>query len=87
MDLSALNEIKIDLDTVSSHVHKYRRQIKPDNPVKISIFVPQKYVKGFSYLYKSILSDDLFKIEILETLPECAEYLLVDKKLLEDAVK
>jgi len=87
VDLSALNEIKIDLDTVSSHVHKYRRQIKPDNPVKISLFVPQKYVKGFSYLYKSMLSDDLFKIEILETLPECAEYLLVDKKLLEDAVK
>jgi len=34
-----------------------------------------------------MLGDDLFKIEILETLPECAEYLLVDKKLLEGAVK
>lgn len=53
----------------------------------LSGFVPQKYVKGFSYLYKSMLSDDLFKIEILETLPECAEYLSVDKKLLEDEVK
>jgi hypothetical protein len=86
-DFSKLKEIEIDLDTVSSHVHEYRRQIKPDNPVKISLFIPQKYIKGFSYLYKSMLSDDLFKIEILESLDECAEYLSVDKKLLENAVK
>ena len=65
VDLSSLKEIEIDLDTVSSYVHEYRRQIKPDNPVKISLFVPQKYIIGFSYLYKSILSDDLFKLEIL----------------------
>jgi len=87
VDLSALKEIKIDLDTVSAHVHQYRRQIKPDNPVKISLFVPQKYVKGFSYLYKSMLSDDLFKLEILESLDKCAEYLSVDKMLLEEAVR
>ena len=87
VDLSALKEIKIDLDTVSSYVHKYRRQIKPDNPVKISLFVPQKYVKGFSYLYKSMLSDDMFKLEILDSLDKCAEYLSVDIKMLEDAVK
>ena len=82
VDLSALKEIKIDLDTVSSHVHEYRRQIKPDNPVKISLFVPQKYIAGFSYLYKSMLSDELFKLEILDSLDKCAEYLSVDKKLL-----
>jgi hypothetical protein len=87
VNLSALKEIKIDLDTVSSHVHKYRRQITPIAPVKISLFIPQKYITGFSYLYKSMLSDDLFKIEILESLDTCAEYLSVDKKLLEDAVK
>ena len=87
VDLSALKEIKIDLDTVSSNVHEYRRQIKPDNPVKISLFVPQKYIIGFSYLYKSMLSDDLFKLEILDSLDKCAEYLSVDKEMLEDAVK
>ena len=86
VDLSSLKEIKIDLDTVSSYVHEYRRQIKPDNPVKISLFVPQKYIIGFSYLYKSMLSDDLFKLEILDSLDKCAEYLSVEKKLLEDAV-
>ena len=86
VNLSALKEIKIDLDTVSSNVHEYRRQIKPDNPVKISLFIPQKYIMGFSYLYKSMLSDDQFKIEILDSLDKCAEYLSLDKNLLEDAV-
>ncbi|MEE4606494.1 MAG: hypothetical protein V2J65_34800 [Desulfobacteraceae bacterium] len=87
VDLSALQEIKIDLGTVSSRVHEYRRRIIPDTPVKISLFVPQKYVKGFSYLYKSMLSDDLFKLEILDSLDKCAEYLSVDKMLLADAIK
>ncbi len=87
VDLSTLKEIKIDLDTVSSYVHKYRRQITPDKPVKVSLFVPQKYIKGFSYLYKSMLSDDLFNLEILDSLDKCAEHLSIDKKLLEDAVK
>jgi len=87
VNLSALKEIKIDLDTVSLHVHEYRRKVKPDAPVKVSLFIPQNYIKGFSYLYKSMLSDDLFKLEILESLDQCAEYLSVDKKLLEDAVK
>ena len=87
LDLSDLREIKVDLDTVSSHVHEYRRQITPDTPVKVTLFIPQKYIKGFSYLYKSMLSDDLFKVEIIESIDECAEYLSVDKKLLEGAVK
>lgn len=87
VDLSALQEIKIDLGTVSSRVHEYRRRIIPDTPVKISLFVPQKYVKGFSYLYKSMLSDDLFKLEILDSLDKCAEYLSVDKMLLADVIK
>ena len=87
VDLSALKVIKIDLDTVSSRVHEYRRRIIPDSPVKISLFIPQEYISGFSYLYKSMLSDDMFKIEILDSLDKCAEYLSVDKKLLEDAIK
>ena len=87
VNLSALKEIKIDLDTVSSRIHEYRRQIKPDTAVKISLFIPQRYIVGFSYLYKFMLSDALFKLEIFDSLNNCAEYLSVDKNLLEDAVK
>lgn len=87
VNLSALREIQIDMDTVSSRIHEYRRQIKPDTPVRISLFIPQKYIVGFSYLYKSMLSDDLFKLEIFDSLNECAEYLSVDEKLLEGAVE
>ena len=86
-DLSDLKEIEIDFDTASSSIYEYRRCINSDNPVTISLFMPQKYIGGFSHLYKSMLSDDLFQIEISDSLDECAEYLSVDKKLLEDAVK
>jgi hypothetical protein len=86
-DLSDLKDIKIDFDTFSSRIHEYRRCINLDNPVKISLFIPENYIGGFPYLYKSMLSDDLFSIEISDSLDECAEYLSVDKKLLENGVK
>ncbi len=86
-DLSDLKDIKIDFDTFSSRILEYRRCINLENPIKISLFIPQKYIKGFSYLYKSMLSNDRFSIEISDSLDECAEHLSVDKKLLENAVK
>ena len=86
-DLSNLKSIEVDFDTVSSRIHEYRRQIKPDASVKISLFIAKNYIGGFPHLYKSMLSNDQFKIEISDSLEECAEYLSVDKKLLEDAVK
>jgi len=86
-DLSDLKDIKIDFDTFSSRIHEYRRCINLDNPVKVSLFIPENYIGGFPYLYKSMLSDNLFQIEISDSLDECAEYLSVDKKLLENAVK
>ena len=86
-DLSDLKDIKIDIDTVSSRIHEYRGQIKLDAPVKISLFIPRKYIVGFSSIYKSMLSDDLFSVKISDSLDDCAEYLSVDKRLLETAVK
>lgn len=87
VDLSNLREIKIDIETVALYVHKYRRKVKPDAIVKVPLFVPQKYIIGFSHVYKSMLSDELFKLEIFQSLDACADYLSVDKKLLEDLVE
>ena len=87
VDMTDIKDIEIDFDTFSFHINRYRRLIKPDTPVEISLFIPENYIGGFPYLYKSMLSDDLFSIEISDSLGECAKYLSVDKKLLEDAVK
>jgi len=86
-DLSDLKDIKLDFDTFSSSIHECRSKITPDTPVKISLFIPENYIGGFPHLYKSMLSNDQFSIEISDSLEECAEFLSVDKKLLEDAVK
>jgi hypothetical protein len=87
VDMTDLKVIEVDFDTFSSHINRYRRLIKPDTPVKISLFIPENYIGGFPYLYKSMLSNRQFSIEISNSLDECAEYLSVDKKLLENAVK
>jgi len=86
-DLSDLKNIKLDFDTFSSCIHECRRKIAPDTPIKISLFIPKNYIGGFPHLYKSMLSNDQFSIEISDSLEECAEYLSVDQKLLEDTVK
>ena len=76
--------IDIDTDTGSSCFNKYRCMIKPDQPVKISLFIPQKYVSGFPYLYRSMSGNDLFEIEISDSLDGCAKCLSVDKKVLQN---
>ena len=87
VDMTDLKVIDINFDTFSFYINRYRRLIKPETPVKISLFIPENYIGGFPNLYKSMLSNDQFKIEISDSLDDCAEYLSVDKKLLEDAVK
>jgi hypothetical protein len=85
--LSDLKNIKMDIDLVTSRINQFRRYVNLVNPVKISLFIPENYIGGFSSIYKSMLSEDLFSIEISDSLDECAEHLSVDKKLLENAVK
>jgi hypothetical protein len=86
-DLTDLKNIEIDTDTASSCFNKYRCMIKPDRPVKISLFIPQKYVSGFPYLYRSMSGNDLFEIEISDSLNECAKYLSVDKRVLQNKME
>ena len=86
MDSTDLIDIKIDIDSITSYINKFRKCVNLDNPIKISVFIPPTYIVGFSSIYKSMLSNDLFSIEISDSLEESAEYLSVDKKLLEDAV-
>ena len=60
VDMTDLKVIEIDFDTFSSHISRYRRLIKPDTPVKISLFIPENYIGGFPHLYKSMLGNDQF---------------------------
>ena len=81
-DLTDLKDIEIDFDTACSRINEYRCLIQPNRPIKISLFIPQKYITGFSHLYKSMSGEDVFQVEISESLDDCAKYLSVDKKVL-----
>ena len=83
-DLTDLKAIEIDVDTACLRINEYRCLIQPDRPIKISLFIPQKYITGFSYLYKSISGSDMFQVEISESLDECAKYLSIDKRVLQN---
>jgi hypothetical protein len=85
-DLTDLKNIEIDFDTACSRINEYRCLIQPDRPIKISLFIPEKYINGFSYLYKSISGSDMFQVEISESLDECAKYLSVEKKVLQNEI-
>jgi len=87
VDMTDLKVIDIDFDTFSSHINRYRSLTKPSTPVKISLFIPENYIGGFPHLYKSMLGNDQFSIEISDSLEECAEYLSVDKMLLKNVEK
>src|SRR5210317_1862443 len=52
--LTDLKDIEIDFDTACSRINEYRCLIQPNRPIKISLFIPQKYITGFSHLYKSM---------------------------------
>jgi hypothetical protein len=85
-DLTDLKDIEIDFDTACSRINEYRCLIQPNRPIKISLFIPQKYITGFSHLYKSMSGGDMFQVEISESLDECAKYLSVDKKVLQNEI-
>ena len=46
-DLSDLKDIEIDFDKACSHINEYRCSINPEKPIKISLFIPNKYINGF----------------------------------------
>ena len=85
-DLTDLEDIEIDFDRACSRINEYRCLIQPNRPIKISLFIPQKYITGFSHLYKSMSGGDMFQVEISESLDECAKYLSVDKKVLQNEI-
>ena len=82
-DSSSLKKIKMSND---QNVKWFQILKKSNSVVKVSLFIPQRYVAGFSYFYKSMLNYDLCSVEISNSLVDSAKYLSVDQKLLENAI-
>ena len=86
-DLTELKNIDMNSGIASFHFNEYRFLIKPDKAIKISLFIPQKYIVGFSYLYKSMSGNDNFKLKICNSLDDCAKYLSIVKSELQNAIR
>ena len=81
-DLSGLEKIEVDIDTLVSNVQVYRKVNPPKDDVKIAVFLSFGTTSALAQLYKMMTEDDAFGIQVFRALDECADYLSVDKALL-----
>ena len=85
-DLTELKNIDMKSGIASHHFNEYRCLIKPDKAIKISLFIPQKYIVGFFCLYKSMFGNDDFKVELCDSIEDCAKFLSIDKSELQNPI-
>ena len=82
-DLSSIEEIDVDIDTVVETVQMYRKMNPPSNGVKAAVLMPFGLTASFAQIFKlATESDLLFNVQIFNSIKECAEYLQVDPNVL-----
>ena len=82
-DLSGIETIDVDIDTVGETVQMYRQITPPTNEVKIAVHIPFGLTSSLVRIYRLLTEPDtLFKIQIFHSVEECAEYLQVDQSVL-----
>ena len=81
-DLSAIETIEVDLDTVVESVKGYRRFKRQPNDVKIAVLLRNRTVRPLAYIYMLLTETKMVNINIFSSVEECAGYLQVDQSLL-----
>jgi hypothetical protein len=82
-DLSRVEDINIDVDTVVKTVHLYRRFKPPTNEVKVAVHLPFGMTGSLAQIYKILTeTDTLFDLQIFRSVEECAEYLNDEQSML-----
>ncbi len=82
-NLSRVEDINIDVDTVVETVHRYRRFKPPTDEVKVAVHLPFGITGSLAQIYKILTeTDTLFNLQIFRSVEECAEYLEIDQSML-----
>ena len=82
-DISRLENIDVDIDTVVETVKAYRAFKPPTSEVKVAVFSPYGLTGALVHIYKLLTENDsIFKIQTYKSVEECAEFLQVDKSVL-----
>ncbi|MGV7224640.1 MAG: hypothetical protein ACQ9MH_24380 [Nitrospinales bacterium] len=82
-DLSGIETVDVDIDTVVKTVQMHRQIKPPANEVKIAVNMPFGMTGSLAQVYRLLTEHDtLFDIQIFHSVEECAEYLQVDQSVL-----
>ena len=81
-DLSAIDTIEVDFDTIVETVKGYRRLKLQANDVKIAVLLRNSTIRPLAYIYTILTETKMVNIKIFSSVGECAEYLQVDQLLL-----
>lgn len=82
-DLSEIETVDLDIDTVVEIVQLHRQIRPPTNEVKIAVHIPFGMTGSLARIYRLLTETDTqFNVQIFHSIEECAEYLQVDQSLL-----
>lgn len=83
IDLSCLKEIEGNLGIIRDHIRLYHKMHPLHDDVKFAVYSPFRIFRSMIEFYKQEAQDSGFKLEISGSLDECADFLSVDKALLQ----
>jgi len=82
-DLSGVENIELDVDTVVETVRFYRQLKLPTNRVKVAVHLSFGMTGSLVQIYRLLTeTDTMFNLQIFRSVEECAEFLHVDQSIL-----
>ena len=82
-DLSRIENIEVDFDSIVSYIRTYRGINPPENDIKVAVYIPYGVTHSLAKTYGLLAEDETFKIEILSSISKCADYLDVERSVLQ----
>lgn len=83
IDLTALTDIDANFDLIRDQVQWYRSANQVEADFKIAMYMPFGILQSFIDVYLQEVEDRGNRLLLSDSLDECAEYLSVDKELLQ----
>ena len=83
IDLSDLQNIEGNLGTIRDHIRLYQKMHPLNDDVKFVVYSPFSILRSIIEFYEQETKDSGFKLKVSSSLDECADFLSVDKVLLQ----
>jgi hypothetical protein len=83
IDLSDLKDIEGNLSVIRDHIRLYQKLHALNDDVKFIVYSPFGFLRSIIEFYEKEDKSRGFKLQLSDSLDECADFLSVDKALLQ----